>query len=122
MSLRALALVCALALAPACASLPIAQAPAATQAAEARAYAVLQSYPVLLETAARIVGDPAVPVDVKRALAAAERVATPAVEALAIAFDAYVRTRSDAAAHALNEATARAQAPIQALTSLLKRS
>lgn len=71
---RALALACALTLSPACAALHF-TAPnpiAAAQTTDQRAYALIQSYGALIETAATVVRDPSVPIEVKRAIGRAE--------------------------------------------------
>lgn len=98
--LRALALACALTLAPACASTQIGgttfENPVAAAATiDQRAFALLHSYAAVIEEATDIVADPAVPLAFKRVLGAAERAATPAAEALEIAARAYVRARAD---------------------------
>jgi hypothetical protein len=133
----ALALACALTLTPACAALHV-TAPnpiAAAQTDDQRAYAMVESYGALVETATTIVRDPSVPIDVKRAIARAESAATPSVQTLEIAFAAYLRaraayeasSRSDdaamtraanaftAASQALGQAIRSAQAPVAAL-------
>jgi hypothetical protein len=143
--LRALALACALAFTPACASLQLGQTRvenpiAAAQTLDQRAYAVLHAYAAVVEEATDIVRDPATPLAFKRALGQAERAATPAAETLQIAVSAYVRARADfdaasganqttiertatalsVAARRLNEAVAAAQAPIAELEGLVR--
>ena len=143
--LRVLALACALALTPACASLQFGQTRfenpiSAAQTIDQRAYALLHSYAAIVEEATDIVADPATPVAFKRALGQAERVATPSAETLQIAVSAYIRARSDfdaasganqttiqraatalsAAARRLNEAVTAAQAPIAELEGLVR--
>lgn len=98
--LRALALACALAITPACASMNVGATRienpiAAAQSVDQRAYALLHSYAAIIEEATDIVNDPAVPFAFKRALASAERLATPAAETLQVAVAAYVRARAD---------------------------
>ena len=138
---RALALACALTLTPACAALhftppnPI----AAAQTNDQRAYALIQSYGALIETAATVVRDPSVPIEVKRAIGRAEAAATPSVQTLQIAFSAYLRahaayvtaSRADdstltralnalnAASQSLGQSINRAQAPVSELQSLI---
>ena len=143
--LRVLALACALALTPACASLQFGQTRfenpiSAAQTIDQRAYALLHSYAAIVEEATDIVADPATPVAFKRALGQAERVATPSAETLQIAVSAYIRARSDfdaasganqttiqraatalsVAARRLNEAVTAAQAPIAELEGLVR--
>lgn len=101
--LRAFVLGCALAATPACASFPFGNAQienpiSAAQGADRQAYAALQTYAVLIEEAADIVRDPEAPAALKRALAQAERVATPAAETLGLAVHAYAAARADLAA------------------------
>ncbi len=135
--IRALALACALTLTPACAALHL-NAPnpiAAAQTDDQRAYAVIESYGALVETASVIVRDPSVPIEAKRAIGRAEAAATPSVQTLEIAFSAYLRARAaydatsrsddaartralnvlNAASQALGQAIARAQAPVAEL-------
>ena len=138
---RVLALPCALTLTPACAALhlttpnPI----SAAQANDQRAYAVIESYAALVETATIIVRDPSVPLEAKRAIGRAEAAATPSVATLEAAFAAYLRARAayaaasstddnglkravnalNAAAEALSQAISRAQASIAELQSLI---
>ena len=96
--LRALALAFALAATPACAALhtPKFENPiSAAKTADQKAYALLESYAAVLEEATDLVRDPALPVAAKRALIAAEAVATSAAETLRIAFVGYLRARAD---------------------------
>jgi len=139
--LRALALTCALTLTPACAALHL-TAPnpiSAAQTNDQRAYAVIESYGALVETATIIMRDPSAPIEVKRAIGRAEAVATPSVQTLEVAFTAYLRARAayegaspsddnamtravnalNAAALALSQAIGRAQAPVAELQSLI---
>lgn len=143
--LRALALACALAITPACASLQLGQTRienpiAAAQTLDQRAYAVLHAYAAVVEEATDIVRDPATPLAFKRVLGQAERAATPAAETLQIAVSAYLRARADfeaasganqttiertatalsVAARRLNEAVTAAQAPIAELEGLVR--
>ena len=138
---RALALACALTLTPACAALHL-NAPtpiSAAQANDQRAYAVIESYGALVETATIIVRDPVVPIEAKRAISRAEAAATPSVQTLEIAFSAYLRARAayeatsrsddnamtrainalNAASQALGQAIDRAQTPVAELQSLI---
>jgi len=136
---RALALACALTLTPACAALhlttpnPI----SAAQTNDQRAYAVIESYGALVETATIVVRDPSVPIEAKRAIGRAEAIATPNVQTLEVAFTAYLRARAayaassaddsamravnalNAASEALSQAIGRAQAPVAELQSLI---
>lgn len=143
--LRTLALACALAATPACASLQIGETRienpvTAARTLDQRAYAVLHAYAAIIEEATDIVRDPAAPLGFKRALGQAERAATPAAETLQIAVSAYIRARADfeassgasaptleraaaaltIAARRLNEAIAAAQAPIAELEDLVR--
>lgn len=143
--LRVLALAMALAATPACASLPIGDTRLenpvdAGRTIDQRAYALLHAYAAVVEEATDIVRDPAAPLAFKRALGAAERSATPAVETLAIAVRAYVQARADfeaasggnqsalqraataltIAAQRLSEAMAAAEAPIAELEGLVR--
>lgn len=143
--LRALALACALAATPACASMQLGETRienpvAAARTLDQRAYALLHSYAAVIEEATDIVRDPAVPLGFKRALGQAERAATPAAETLEIAVAAYVRARADfeaasgesqpvleraaaaltIAARRLSEAIAAAQAPVAELEDLVR--
>ncbi|MEQ1707317.1 MAG: hypothetical protein ABL864_03185 [Terricaulis sp.] len=142
---RTFTLACVLALAPACASLQLGQTRienpiAAATSLDQRAYALLQTYAVLIEEATDVVRDPVTPLALTRALGQAERMATPAAEALGIAVAAYVRARGDFEAasgqdqttleHAalalaitarrLDEAVGAAKAPIAELQSLVR--
>lgn len=138
---RTLALAGALALTPACAQLhleafnPI----ASRQSDDQRAYAIVESYAALLETAANIIRDPDVAVEVKRSIGRAEAAATPSVQVLEVAFSAYLRARAgyeaasraddstftralntlNAASQALEQAIDRVQAPMAELQALI---
>lgn len=143
--LRALALACAIALTPACASLQLGETQienpvAAARTLDQRAYALLNSYAAIIEEATDIVRDPAVPIAFKRALGQAERAATPSAETLEIALASYLRARADfaaassedqpvlqravtaldVAARRLSEAVAAAQSPIGELEELIR--
>ena len=137
--LRTIALACALALTPACASLPKIENPfAVAQSVDQQAYALLRTYAEVLEEATDIVRDPATPRSVRQAMAQAERVATPAVQTLEIAVTAYVGTKGDlavagdqtaiqrattaltVAARRLGEAVDAARAPIAELQALVR--
>lgn len=142
---RVFVLACALALTPACASIrdafaPVANPVAAAQSLDQRAYALLHTYAAVIEEATDIVRDPAAPLAFKRVLGEAERVATPAAEALEIAIASYLRARADfdaaasadaselqratlalsVAARRLAEAIAAADAPIGELADLVR--
>lgn len=144
--LRAIALACALAATPACASMQIGETRienpvAAARTLDQRAYAVLHTYAAIIEEATDIVRDPAAPMALKRALGQAELVATPSAETLQIAVTAYVRARADfetasgesqptleraataltIAARRLNEAIVAAEAPISELEDIVRR-
>ena len=144
--LRALALGCALAATPACASLQLGETRidnpvAAARTPDQRAYAILHSYAAVVEEAADIVRDPVAPLSLKRALGQAERAATPAVETLQIAVAAYVRARADydaatrddqpvlertataltIAANRLSAAIIAAERPVSELEALVRR-
>lgn len=114
----------------------------AARTLDQRAYALLHAYAAIVEEATDIVADPDAPAAFKRALGAAERVATPAVETLEIAAAAYLRADADlqasaeaggpaiaraaevlaVAAQRLSQAIAVAQAPIQELEDLVRAS
>lgn len=142
---RALTLACALALTPACASFQVGQTRienpvAAATSLDQRAYALLQTYAAVIEGATDVVRDPATPLALTRALGQAERMATPAAEALGIAVAAYVRARGDfeaasgrdqttleraglalaITARRLDEAVEAAKAPIAELQNLVR--
>jgi hypothetical protein len=142
---RVIALACALAFTPACASFKIGQTefvnPAsAARTLDQRAYALLSAYAAIVEEATDIVRDPAAPLAFKRALGQAERVATPAAETLQIAVTAYIGARADfeaassesqpaleraaaaltIAARRLSVAVEAAQAPISELEDLVR--
>jgi len=135
---RALLLALMLAATPACASASHANPVAVAQTADQKAYALLASYAAVLEEATDLVRDPALPADARRALIRAERIATPAAQALRIAFVTYLRARADyeaaatlpererTAAHIaiaalrLSEAIGAAQAPLAAFAELAR--
>ncbi|MBS0385691.1 MAG: hypothetical protein JSS00_10130 [Proteobacteria bacterium] len=139
--IRALALACVLTLTPACAALHL-SAPdpiAAARTDDQRAYAIIESYGALVETATVIVRDPSVPIEAKRAIGRAEAAATPSVQTLEIVFSAYLRARAayaaasggddttltrafnalNAASQALSQAIDRAQAPVAELQTII---
>jgi len=143
--MRALALACALAITPACASLPFGETRienpfAAARTLDQQAYALLHAYGAVIEEAADIVRDPSAPLAFKRALGQAERAATPAAETLQIATVAYASARADfeaasgenqptlqraataltIAARRLGEAIAAAEVPITELEDLVR--
>lgn len=98
--LRVAVLALAFAALPSCSSLPILGAQIENPVAVARtldqqAYAILDTYAVLVEEAAKIVSDPNVPISAKRALGQAEKVATPAAQVVESALAAYMRARAD---------------------------
>lgn len=135
---RTLALALVLAATPACATAKLENPVAVAQTADQKAYALLASYAAVLEEATDLVRDPALPVDAKRTLVRAERIATPAAQALRIAFVTYLRARADYEASAslperervaaslaiaalrLNEALTAAQAPLAAFAALVR--
>lgn len=80
---------------PSCASVQLANPVAAARTLDQQAYAVLDTYAVLVEEATKVVADPNVPIGVKRALGQAERVATPATQVVESALAAYIRARAD---------------------------
>ncbi|MEZ5996067.1 MAG: hypothetical protein R3C25_09945 [Hyphomonadaceae bacterium] len=143
--LSVLALALLLAALPACAQLRIGDSQidnpvAAARTLDQRAYALLNAYAAVIEEATDVVRDPATPVSVMRALARAERAATPAAETLEIAVAAYMRAQADfeaassasqtdleraasaltIAARRLNDAIAAAQAPIGDLEDIIR--
>ena len=79
--------------------LAVAHAPGATgwldKAPRHEQEALLAGYAAVLEEAAELVRDPALPAEAKRALIRAERVATPAAATLRIAFVTWLRARAD---------------------------
>lgn len=121
--MRVIALALVLAATPACAALHIGETRIENPASAARtvdqhAYALLLSYAATLEEAADLVRDPATPVEVRAALGRAERAATPVVEALAAALQAY---RAGEGNHAqLRAAIEAAGAPIAEIQSLVR--
>lgn len=128
--LRTLALAFAFAAAPACAPLQLEHARmerAAPAATEQHAFALLHAYAALIEEAADVVRDPAVPPGAKQALGEAERATTSVVEALERALAAYVRVRSAGAGgetlaaseRRLGEALAAAHARLAVLEALV---
>lgn len=122
-TLRTLALAIAFAATPACASLEIPSPFAAARSVDQHAYALLQTYASLVEEAADIVRNPATPTEARRAIGQAERTATPTIETLAAALDAYNTARNagdaEAARVRLDQARAEAEAPVAALASLI---
>jgi hypothetical protein len=115
--LRVLALACALALTPACASVatPRFENPvAAARTIDQRAYAILNSYAAVIEEATDMVRDPATPFAFKRALGQAEAAATPAAETLNIAVSAYIRAQAE-----FDAATSEGQAPLERASTAL---
>lgn len=134
--IRTLALALARAATPACAALRASNPIAAAEAVDQRAYALIGAYAALLEEAADVVRDPSVPLEAKRALGAAERAATPAVETLQIAAAAYASAEAEIAAGGdasalnrlaiaarhLNEALAQAEPHVATLRVLLNKS
>lgn len=144
---RALALFVALSAAPACASLqsaaPRIENPMiAARMLDQRAYAIVHTYAAVIEEATDIIRDPAAPPALLATLADAERVATPAVESLAIAARTYfvaqaqleaasagnpkaaegAATALAIAAIELNQAIETAQAPVAEFTALVRAS
>ncbi|HVV33398.1 MAG TPA: hypothetical protein VHC73_09245 [Vitreimonas sp.] len=96
-ALLSLAMITAL---PSCSSIPILGAQienpvTAARTLDQQAYAVLDTYAVLVEEATKIVADPNVPITIKRGLGAVEKVATPAAQVVESALAAYMRARAD---------------------------
>ena len=126
-TIRALALGAALTLTPACASIgapQFANPISAAQTNDQRAYATIESYGALVETATAIVRDPSVPIDVKRALGRAEAAATPSVQMLEVAFSSYLRARAayETAARSDDNAMTRASTALGAAGQTLGRA
>ena len=119
---RAIALALVLAAMPACAALQqigetrIENPASAARTVDQHAYALLLSYAATLEEAADLVRDPATPVEVRAALGRAERAATPVVEALAAALQAYRAGEGNQAQ--LRAAIEAADTPIAEIQSL----
>lgn len=119
--LRICALALALAATPACVSLTPLNPFTAARSADQRAYALIGAYALTLEEATVLVRNPATPRAVKAALAEAEARATPAIELVKVAAIAYRRAETETTSAALAGAIADAQAPIAALTTLLRK-
>jgi hypothetical protein len=99
-ALRPLVLACTLLLAPSCSALhldgpQIVNPVSAARTPDQRAYALIEAYGALLETATDIIRNPDTPIEAKRAFGQAEAAATPALETLEIAFAAYLRAQTD---------------------------
>lgn len=120
--LRVIAIALVMAATPACATFaPRSVNPLeAAESVDQRAYALLNSYAAVLEEAADIARDPAVPIELKRALARAEAAATPAVEALNAALRVHLERRDDASAAQLRETREAAEAPVAAVAQLVR--
>lgn len=137
-SVRALLAATALCGASACAGFPVTpprlERPAApAYSLELQAYAAIESYRAALEGATALVSRPETPEPVVRALAAAEALATPAMQLLAASLSEYLRASAalerapsqSAAAEAalagaaLTAALTRAEAPLAALRAAL---
>lgn len=120
--LRVIAMALVMAATPACAT----YAPrsenlfAAAETVDQRAYALLNTYAAVLEEAADLARDPAVPIELKQALARAEATATPAVEALNAALRVHLEMRDDASAVRLRETSEAAEAPVAAVARLVR--
>lgn len=142
--LRAGAVALALVLTPSCAALrppELANPVAAARTADLKALALIETYAAVLEEAGDLIRDPTVPVGAKRAIIAAERAATPAVDLVRIATVQTLRARADLeaarlqdrpalerasaalaiAAVRLDEALASARGPMAALSTLVAR-
>lgn len=142
-AITSLAFACLLSLTPACASLrapPLPNPVAAAQTLDQRAYALLHTYAAVIEEATDIVRDPNTPLAFSRVLGQAERIATPAAEALEIAIAGYLRARADfeaargetqpaveraalalsIASQRLNQAIVAAEAPVAELQHLVR--
>lgn len=121
---RVIALALVLAAMPACAALQqigetrIENPASAARTVDQHAYALLLSYAATLEEAADLVRDPATPVEVRAALGRAERAATPVVEALAAALQAYRAGEGNQAQ--LRAAIEAADTPIAEIQSLVR--
>lgn len=94
LSFASLLVAAILALISGCASNPVAVAETPAQ----KAYAISASYNVILEAAANIVEDTTAPIDLRRAVQAAERRTTPVIESLETAFADYQVARAEFAA------------------------
>lgn len=118
---RAALLACAFAATPACATLPQERPLAPAQMSiEMRAYALLSAYAAVLEEAADMSRHPDAPPALKRAIAEAERAATPAAEAVRAAVVAHLHARDAASADALNAALGAAEPPVATLQALVR--
>src|SRR5215470_3398767 len=84
--------------APGCAELRADNPFMAARKIDQQAYALISAYADIVDTATNFLADPAAPPAAKRALGAAEAVATPAVETLAVAAVAYLQAGADARA------------------------
>lgn len=101
----------------------------AAQTPEQKAYAVYGTFVVLEEQAAVITQNANVPASVKRALAAADNVAKPSADALAVALKTYVATKANGSTSTLNAALAalatasdQAQTDMSGLSTLVKEN
>jgi hypothetical protein len=99
---------------------PAAPAAAVSLSVEQRAYALLQTYAIVLEEATDLIQHPSFPVSAKRPLAEAERAATAAAEALHAALAAYLHTREPASVLALHQAVEAAEASVAHLQALTR--
>ena len=136
-SLRVAVAALLLLVASACAALHLDDPLAAAKTPDQEAYALMETYAAMLEEGAKLAADPAAPASVKRSLAGAEAVATPAVQSLKAALEAHLDAEragaSDPAAAAraaaaiaeaaarLADAIAAAQGPIRAVQAALAR-
>ncbi len=120
--IRCAALSFALALLPACSSLPFAplakQAPISrVQSLEIQAYALVETYSIALEAAARLVAQPQTPQALVNALARAEAAATPAAANLLRALALFQQAPDAQTSKALAQALANARGPIRQFSS-----
>lgn len=119
---RCTALTLALAILPACSSLPFAQlakqAPISrVQSLEIQAFALVESYSIALEAAARLVANPQTPQALVNALARAEANATPAAASLLRALALFQQAPGAQTGTALAQALAAARDPIRQFSS-----
>lgn len=120
--IRCAALTLALAILPACSSLPYVpftkQASISrVQSLEIQAYALVETYSIALESAARLVAQPQTPEVLVRALARAEAAATPAAAKLLRALKLFQQTPDVRARKDLAQALADARSPISQFSS-----
>lgn len=120
--IRCAALTLALAILPACSSLPFGSftkqaSISRVQSLEIQAYALVETYSIALESAARLVAQPQTPEVLVRALARAEAAATPAAAKLLRALKLFQQTPDVRARKDLAQALADARSPISQFSS-----